>query len=94
MEDSSWNGQSSTAVWIIKLRLPSAIAIDAGGYYSAIANMRGESAEEVASRILACEGLGGLSGPTISPVFTRNLTSNGSAQAEAIAHSRPTDPRF
>jgi len=56
--------------------------LTAGGYYSAIANMRGESAKEVAGRILACEELGGLQGPTISPVYKRDLSSNGAATAE------------
>lgn len=38
-------------------------------YYSVIANMRGESAAEVSERLLRA-GLGGLQGPTISPVYT------------------------
>ncbi len=48
--------------------------------YSVIANMRGESAEEVATRLLASEELRGLQGPTISPVFTMN--GDGAAAAE------------
>jgi len=34
--------------------------------------MRGASAEEVGARVLACPALGGLQGPTVSPVFTRS----------------------
>jgi hypothetical protein len=41
-------------------------------YYSVVANMRGASAEEVGARVLACPALGGLQGPTVSPVFTRS----------------------
>lgn len=41
-------------------------------YYSVIANMRGESPEEVAARLLKAEGLQGLQGPTISNVYTAN----------------------
>ena len=37
-------------------------------FYSVIANMRGESAEEVSGRLVAA-GLGGLQGPTVSPVY-------------------------
>lgn len=37
-----------------------------------IANMRGESAEAVATRLLQDDGLQGLQGPTISPVYTMN----------------------
>lgn len=44
--------------------------LKANEYYSVIANMRGDSAEDVASRLLASEELRGLSGPTISPVYT------------------------
>lgn len=45
--------------------------LKANEFYSVIANMRGDSPEEVASRLLACEELRGLSGPTISPVYTQ-----------------------
>jgi ATP phosphoribosyltransferase len=44
-----------------------------------IANMRGQSAEEVAGKILASELLRGLQGPTISPVFTPPGDGNGAA---------------
>lgn len=43
----------------------------ANEYYSVIANMRGESPEEVAALLLSSELLGGLQGPTVSPVYTR-----------------------
>ena len=39
-------------------------------FYSVIANMRGGSAAEVSERLLRNELLGGLQGPTVSPVFT------------------------
>jgi len=38
-------------------------------YYSVIANMRGNSPEEVAALLMAQPGLQGLQGPTISPVY-------------------------
>lgn len=40
-------------------------------FYSVVANMRGASPEEVASRVLSCPGLEGLQGPTIAPVYTK-----------------------
>lgn len=46
--------------------------LKADQFYSVIANMRGSSPEEVATQLLECEGLKGLQGPTISPVFTMN----------------------
>jgi ATP phosphoribosyltransferase len=44
--------------------------LKADAYFSVIANMRGSSPGDVASRILARPELGGLEGPTISPVYT------------------------
>jgi ATP phosphoribosyltransferase len=44
--------------------------LTAGGFYSVLANMRGSSPEDVAERILGCDLLRGLQGPTISPVYT------------------------
>lgn len=43
--------------------------LKADNYYSVVANMRGPTSRAVADRILACDGLGGLEGPTVSPVF-------------------------
>ena len=43
--------------------------LKADNYYSVVANMRGASSRAVADRILACDGLRGLEGPTVSPVF-------------------------
>ena len=40
-------------------------------YVSVFVNMRGESQEEIANAIISKEGLEGLQGPTISPVFTK-----------------------
>ena len=43
--------------------------LTAEGYYSVVANMRGGSAAEVSERLIRA-GLGGLQGPTVSPVYT------------------------
>ncbi|RMZ55983.1 hypothetical protein APUTEX25_004407 [Auxenochlorella protothecoides] len=51
----------------------------ADSYYSVVANMRGESAEAVAALLLGSKLLGGLEGPTISPVLTRGA-DGGPAQ--------------
>jgi ATP phosphoribosyltransferase len=46
----------------------------AAEHQTVIANMRGRSAEEVANRIFTQTDLGGLQGPTISPVYQREAT--------------------
>jgi ATP phosphoribosyltransferase len=46
-------------------------------YYSVIANMRGESPEQVATLLIESGGLVGLQGPTISSVY--NMEGDGSA---------------
>ncbi len=43
-------------------------------HYTIIANMRGESPEEVAHKLFAQPSLGGLQGPTISRVYLRDVT--------------------
>lgn len=43
--------------------------LKAEDFYSVIANMRGNSPEEVAALLMAQPGLQGLQGPTISPVY-------------------------
>ncbi|KAL7157342.1 hypothetical protein ABFS83_02G071800 [Erythranthe nasuta] len=43
----------------------------AAGQFTVTANMRGNSAEEVAERVLSQPSLSGLQGPTISPVFCK-----------------------
>ncbi|KAM7280733.1 hypothetical protein ACFE04_007867 [Oxalis oulophora] len=43
----------------------------AAGQFTVTANMRGNSAEEVAERILNQSSLSGLQGPTVSPVFCK-----------------------
>jgi ATP phosphoribosyltransferase len=43
-------------------------------HYTIIANMRGDSAEEVAQKVFSQSELGGLQGPTISPVYLRQPT--------------------
>ena len=50
----------------------------AENYYSVIANMQGGSAEEVSERLFAA-GLGGLQGPTVSPVYSRDGDHDGAA---------------
>lgn len=54
----------------------------ARGQFTVIANMRGNSEQEVAERLLSHTRLIGLQGPTISPVYT---TTNGSATVEYYA---------
>lgn len=49
--------------------------LKAGKFYSVLANMRGNSAEEVAQKLLDQPGLSGLQGPTISTVY--NKTEDG-----------------
>lgn len=44
-------------------------------YYSVISNMEGSSAEEVSSRLIDA-GLGGLQGPTVSPVYPENASKD------------------
>ncbi|KAL8061200.1 hypothetical protein ABFX02_02G072300 [Erythranthe guttata] len=43
----------------------------AAGQFTVTANMRGNSAEEVAERVLSQPSLSGLQGPTVSPVFCK-----------------------
>ncbi|CAG9464577.1 unnamed protein product [Pedinophyceae sp. YPF-701] len=51
--------------------------LTAEGYYSVIVNMQGESAKDVAARLLSSELLSGLSGPTVSPVYTKGEEQPG-----------------
>ncbi|KAL9448423.1 hypothetical protein AB3S75_015831 [Citrus x aurantiifolia] len=44
----------------------------ASGQFTVTANMRGNSAEEVAERILSQTSFSGLQGPTVSPVFCKH----------------------
>ncbi|KAG2489130.1 hypothetical protein HYH03_012356 [Edaphochlamys debaryana] len=46
-------------------------------FYSVIANMRGDSPEAVAERLLTMPGLEGLQGPTIANVYNRASSGNG-----------------
>ena len=48
----------------------------ARGQYMIFANMRGESAEGVAQRVFSQPDLGGLQGPTVSPMITRQDVGN------------------
>lgn len=48
----------------------------ARGQYMIFANMRGTSMEDIAGRIFSQTDLGGLQGPTISPMITREGTGN------------------
>ncbi|KAK4788153.1 hypothetical protein SAY86_019472 [Trapa natans] len=43
----------------------------ASGQFTVVANMRGSSDEEVATRVLSQPSLSGLQGPTVSPVFCK-----------------------
>ncbi|RID44878.1 hypothetical protein BRARA_I01643 [Brassica rapa] len=45
--------------------------LKADGQFTVVANMRGNSAEEVAERVLSQPSLSGLQGPTISPVYCK-----------------------
>ncbi len=45
-------------------------------YVSVFANMRGASAEEIAGKLFAQTSLGGLQGPTVSPMVTRDGNPN------------------
>lgn len=73
-------------------------ALRARGFYSVIANVRGESAEEVARRIVRQAGLAGLQGPTIAPVFPKhagegrwfavNLIVRGDQLLSVVEHLR------
>lgn len=49
----------------------------ARGQYMIWANVRGESAEAVAERVFSQPSLGGLTGPTIAPVYARDEVENG-----------------
>ena len=54
--------------------------LSANEFYSLVANMRGESEAQVAELLLSSELLGGLQGPTISPVITRGPDGRGAVQ--------------
>ncbi|BBN08070.1 ATP phosphoribosyltransferase [Marchantia polymorpha subsp. ruderalis] len=54
----------------------------ARGQFSVVANMRGNSADEVAHNLLKMTSLHGLQGPTISPVYSN---STGEARVEYYA---------
>lgn len=45
--------------------------LKAEGYFSVVANMRGTSPQEIATKLIHSKGLAGLEGPTISPVYSR-----------------------
>ena len=57
--------------------------LTANAYYSVIANMRGGSAAEVSLRLLQNAELAGLSGPTVSRVYT--LGADGKAEPHLYA---------
>ncbi|KAJ0980817.1 hypothetical protein J5N97_009072 [Dioscorea zingiberensis] len=54
----------------------------AAGQFTVIANMRGNSAQEVAERVLSQPSLSGLQGPTISPVYCKR---NGKVMVDYYA---------
>lgn len=53
-----------------------------------IANMRGESAESVAGRVLSQTELGGLTGPTIAPVYARDPNAGWFSVSVVVARER------
>lgn len=55
-------------------------------HYNVIANIRGTSAEEVAQKLHQQTELGGLQGPTISPVYPRTPGTNGWYAISLIVH--------
>eukprot|EP00878_Enallax_costatus_P004241 GHUV01004471.1.p1 GENE.GHUV01004471.1~~GHUV01004471.1.p1 ORF type:complete len:429 (+),score=92.17 GHUV01004471.1:131-1288(+) len=59
--------------------------LKADKFYSVIANMRGNSPEEVAALLIKQGGLGGLLGPTISPVYSLDQSGNGAANVGLYA---------
>ena len=59
----------------------------ARGQYMIFANMRGTSEQEIAERIFSQPGLGGLQGPTISSMITRDGSSNWWA-INLVVHAR------
>ncbi|MBN1120035.1 MAG: ATP phosphoribosyltransferase [Anaerolineae bacterium] len=63
----------------------------ARGQYLVFANMRGESKDEIARRIFEQPNLGGLQGPTISQVLTRDGDSGWWAINLVIAHDKLYD---
>ncbi|XP_010414779.1 PREDICTED: ATP phosphoribosyltransferase 1, chloroplastic [Camelina sativa] len=56
--------------------------LKADGQFTVVANMRGNSAEEVAERVLSQPSLSGLQGPTISPVY---CTKDGKVSVDYYA---------
>lgn len=73
--------------------------LQAMGRYLLFANMRGETPEAVASRVLTQAGLGGLTGPTIAPIysdkpseaghwFSVSVVVNGSSLYQSISQLR------
>ncbi|KAK9797779.1 hypothetical protein WJX73_001845 [Symbiochloris irregularis] len=52
--------------------------LKASDLFSVVANMRGDSPEEVAERLLASPELQGLQGPTIAPIYTQEHIASSS----------------
>jgi ATP phosphoribosyltransferase len=52
--------------------------------YLVFANMRGDSADEIARRMFAHPELGGLQGPTIAPIVPNNRAANDAASWYAV----------
>ena len=64
--------QNPTLLAVIKEVLERLEAnLEAKKYYTVTGNMKGASAREVADRLLATDGLAGLTGPTVAPVYTK-----------------------
>lgn len=47
-------------------------ALRAKNFVSVFANMKGKSAQEIGNRVFSKKGLGGLQGPTVSPIISPN----------------------
>ncbi|NDJ86948.1 MAG: ATP phosphoribosyltransferase [Chloroflexi bacterium] len=62
--------------------------LQARGRYMIFANMRGESIEDIASRVLEQPDLGGLQWPTISPLVTGNQQANWWSINLVVPHHR------
>lgn len=64
----------------------------ASEHYTVVANMRGNSPEEVAQKVFEQSDLGGLQGPTISPVYLRQPTeTNWYAISIVVRKNRLTE---
>ncbi len=52
-------------------------ALNGRGYYQVVANIQGQSAEDIADKVASNPVTRGLQGPTISPIYSSNGTRDG-----------------